>query len=416
MNQTIYFPALGASYMHGVKKDIKHLNGKSFRYFHKSNGLINYGCTLITAGHFYKDNIKELLDFDFDNDIILGDSGGFQLSTGAVEYNDDIVKTFFNWLENNTNYAMNLDFPPYIKKFTGQVEEGYDQKEYFDEKLALSKKHFDYFYHNQSGKTKYLKVLHGRDLKELDKWYNGMKDFHFDGGWSIGSLSTRSTSDIYLVLLTFFYLMEHGELDRKDYNDKLSLLHFLGFSKMATLPVILYLQTILNSRKSKLTISFDSSSPFLTSAYGNYWFYISLNGAKNLKISQSSLKNKDKMDLDQPLPCTCPVCKGLMFKDLYNFSNEEGDSFKTDFYMYLSLHNIYTFLKYKHNVETVIDLNSNEINEEFFDSKIIKLFKMIDQANKSSSPVNYIRQVQKEIINLDEEPTTQQSTIKKFII
>lgn len=414
MNQTIYFPALGASYMCGVKKDIKHLNGKSFRYFHKSNGLINYGRTLITAGHFYKDNLKEILDLDFDNDIILGDSGGFQLSTGAVQYSDDIVKTFFNWLENNTNYAMNLDFPPYIKKFTGQVEEGYDQKEYFEDKLKLSQKHFDYFHQNQSGKTKYLKVLHGRDLKELDKWYNGMKDFYFDGGWSIGSLSTRSTSDIYLVLLTFFYLFEQGELDKK-YCDKLALLHFLGFSKIATLPVVFYLQKILNERKSGLTISFDSSSPFLTSAYGNYWFYIGNSGAKNLKITQSSLKTKDQMNLDQSLPCSCPVCKGLTFKDLYNFSNE-GESFKTEFYMYLSLHNIYTFLKYKYNIESIINLNSKEINEEFFDAKIIKLFKIIDQAILNSSPLNYIRQSQKEIINLDEEPTTQQTTIKKFII
>lgn len=411
MNKSIYFPAIGGTVANGMLQDTKHKNGKSFRFLGENDRIFTYRKTLCTAGHYHKIPIKEKLNLDFDKDIVLGDSGGFQLSTGSIKYSFEIVEKFFNWLENNTNYAMNIDFPPYKKGFAGNVhEEAYDEKKYFADNLEKSISHFKYFSEHASGKTKFMNVLHGRNTKELDAWYEAIKHFDFPGGWGIGSLSTKSSNDIYLVLLTFFYLYEKKEFQRMKESFP-SFLHFLGFSRIATMPVVLYLQHKLNERDEKLIITFDSSSPFSCIQFGSYYFSFGSNGIQMFKFLSSTIEDKDKLNLDLPLPCSCPVCKDVKFSDIFHLVNDKG-GFKSEFYMYLGLHNMFTLVEHKKKLESIVELGSEKINQEFFSSNIFKLFKMIDQAFLAPSPINYIASSKQEIINLDNEKEVDSSSSK----
>jgi len=354
--------------------------------------------------------MKTALDLDLEKDIILGDSGGFQLSTGAVKYSEEIVETFFTWLENNTNWAMNLDFPPYIKRFTGE-RLNFDEDAYFKEKLEASVKHFKYFKDHASGKTKFMNVIHGRNHKELNAWYEVIKDFNFEGGWGVGSLSTRSTNDIYLILLVFFYLYEKGEMNKK-YNDILTLLHFLGFTNIFRMPVVLYLQNQLNVRDINITLSFDSSSYGFSAGLGKYASVISNYGIKNVTFSNTWLGNK-QIQTDVPLPCNCPVCNKMKLSNLFQYAKDDG--FKTEFYMYLTAHNLYKLIEYKKNVESIMLYNCKEMQDEYFDAKNVKLFRFIDGAFNADKPSQYIHANRAEICKLAETEITEPAeSIKKF--
>ena len=413
MNKSVYFPALGGTYVGGLRKDIKHENGKSFNYFENSNGIFKYRKGLITAGHFHKLEIAKEFNLNFEKDIMLGDSGGFQLSTGSIKYSIEIVEKIFNWLENNSNFAMNLDFPPYRKGFSGKVLEDIDPVTYFNEKMEKSIEHFKMFEKKMSGKTKFLNVLHGRNIKELDKWYENVKQFNFPGGWSIGSLSTKSTNDIYLVLLTFFYLYEKKEIQKISQYFP-CFFHFLGFSKVSRFPVISYLQQQLNKKNINVLLSFDSSSPILSAQrFGKYWVFINTKGIQSLIFSNLIIKNNEKMSYDQPLPCSCPVCKQLKLSDIFKYVHEKG--FTTEFYMYTAAHNIFKLIEYKHKIDLIIEMDSQRINEEFFDAENVKMFKIINQAFKADSPINYIVQNKQLIINIDNEKQIQeQNTLNNF--
>ena len=49
---------------------------------------------------------------DRDNTTIIGDSGGFQIQTNAIKFKgDDTRNRMMNWLQNNCDWSMILDFP-----------------------------------------------------------------------------------------------------------------------------------------------------------------------------------------------------------------------------------------------------------------------------------------------------------------
>ena len=131
----IYIPSFSVGVYGGdAKKNLMIGDKLSVRFYSKDySAKYRHPYFLVTAGHFYKNmNYFEQMGFDSDS-LILGDSGGFQIATGALEYSDDLRYQIFNWLEHNSNVAMNLDIPPRIK-YEGQ----------FDYCLQESKKNFKY--------------------------------------------------------------------------------------------------------------------------------------------------------------------------------------------------------------------------------------------------------------------------------
>lgn len=390
-NRCIYFPALSTETVD--KKKILHKNGKSFRFYNKDS-IFYYPNFLSSAGiHLNRKEFVKELEIDLKNTIILGDSGGYQLVTGKLKQSMETTDKILNWLENNTTYGMNLDFPP---------------RDQFKERLDISYQNYQYFYEHKQNKTKLMNVLHGPTLDRLNIWYDRIKDFDFPGGWGMGSLVG---SNIFYFLLNFFFLFEKGEIEK--HSAKEALIHFLGFSRIKDMPILLYLQHKLNKMNLDVTITFDSSSPILSAAYGNYYLSLSETGYKQLNIPLKIITNKEHVNLEENMPCNCPVCKNLTLKDvLINHLKNGGE--KSIFYLYVGCHNLYKLLEFKFNIENVMRFDNRTIYENTFNTSLIEIFGIIDKAFEDKFPSKYIQRHKNVIDSLDKDEKEMNSKLSQF--
>lgn len=242
-NNVVYFPSLSSgAYAHVIKKDIEIKPGIPYRFWDKRTPEEwRYPYFLVTAGHYYK---KPTLrqDWGLDKDcLVFGDSGGFQIATGALKWDISLRDTIFQWLENNSDIAANLDIPPRTK-YAGR----------FQEALDFSLDNFKHFEAHQTGKTKFLNVSQGSNPKERETWYKAVKDFQFQG-WSLGG-SRRIIDLLHAIAM----MLENKEFD-KTYN---TWVHVLGASKVSDFLVYGKIQQMLNElTDNRITLSTDSSSP-----------------------------------------------------------------------------------------------------------------------------------------------------------
>lgn len=217
------FPSITSGYQkfHFINND-KLSNGVSCRYYNNST----FKNLLISAGHNYRfNNFRK--DLGASTAVVLGDSGGYQLISNALEYTNLIEDRgiILNWLENNCDIGVNLDISPSIKDMT------------FNEALKLSYDNFKYFHENQTGKIKLLNVIHGENKKELKKWYNKVKCFDFYG-WAVGSIKINNL------------------LDALDIIENSAHIHLLGIYDFE------FIRTVSNlSKKYDLNITYDTSLP-----------------------------------------------------------------------------------------------------------------------------------------------------------
>ena len=287
------------------------------------NSKIKHPYLLISAGHNLNLDIKKY-NIDLDKNLILGDSGGYQIATDKIKYSDNLRKKIFDWLENNTNYAMNLDIPPYA----------YNNSDYtnsFDNALEMSLKNFEFFENNQSGKTKYLNIIHGRSVNDIQNWYNKVKHFEFGGGWAIGSMVGYNAA-LFSILLSFAVLYQNGEIDK--FNSE-SILHILGFSKVREIIHIQYLCQKLKEKDYNFSITYDSSSPGNLATRLQYVVdYSMFSGTKSITLKRGELKNN---------LCRCSICKNKTISDLIEY-NLENNSVKSASYVKIYLHNLYHLL------------------------------------------------------------------------
>jgi len=383
-----YLPAFSASALNSLTKNEIHPSGKTYQIY-KEDGIFNYNKFLFSSGHILKSlpKLKDNLEIDLNSNLVLGDSGGFQIATEKLKYNDEVRKTIFNWLEYNTNYAMNLDLPPYVS--SNNKKRG---NNYFDNQLKQSVDNFKFFESNQSGATKFLNILHGRTKEDLEKWYSSVKDFNFSGGWSIGSVSVN----IFYILQSFFYLYDMGEFDK--INNRNTLIHILGFSKINKILFVSYLQKKLREYNYDINITFDSSTFAFTASFGNYYFDLVVEGTKRIVFSNT--RNYD--NIDEYFPCDCPICKNMKIKDILG-NREEGKGFSSSQYAFISFHNLYRTLCYKEfldrslglldmsEIDNMIETGKEENNNEeenkrkdisFLDTKTLRIFQIIDKAFK----------------------------------
>lgn len=379
MNKTVYIPAIsvGPSLMFLKSNDI--FNGKSFR-FYNPDSFFNYNSILLSAGHNYKHpKLIDDIGIDLNNSLVFGDSGGYQMAVGQIKNSPEIKEQIFEWLENNSNIAANLDIPPYVSINNFRTGS-------FEDSLNQSIENFKYFEKNQSGKTKYLNVLHGRGLRDINNWYDGVHHFNFTGGWAIGS----SGVNLFYILQAFFFLLEKGELKRYDSKD--AIIHIFGCSKIAIIRYLVFLQHLLNKYGYNIRISFDSSYPFKTAAFGNYFVLINKNGMVNMRLSNR--QNYKDLNIDVLLPCDCPVCNGVTYRDLLN----EKLEFNSLSYNIIACHNLYQVLKYKETIERIIFIDTRETNELFTDAEK-SIFKLIETCFSEKDPSVYIERNKTFLIN-----------------
>jgi hypothetical protein len=122
----------------------------------------------------------------------------------------------------------------------------------------------DYFIkHRTLGATKFLNVVQGRNLEESNLWYDRVKDYKFEG-WS---LAGHHKENFEMTMTRIITMMDDGLICNKDW------MHILGVGKLANGCVYTEMQRQIRKNQDhgnpNFTISYDVSSPFTTTAFGN---------------------------------------------------------------------------------------------------------------------------------------------------
>jgi len=349
------------SLANSIRKDYKIKDELSIKFFSDEfPEQWRHKYFLVTAGHFYKTmNYRERMGYG-DDTLLLGDSGGFQIASGAIKWDADIKDKIFQWLEANSDIAMNLDIPP---RMTLQGK--------FRECLDISKANFKYFADNQTGKTKFLNVIQGTDEHSYMKWYDEVKQFPFSG-YAIGG----GGSSLYKYmsgLMTLINGKEHLNTNNKYF-------HILGTSKIFDFMLLAQTQKSLNDIGANIIMTTDSSTPSLAVVYGFYYTNYNFKSGRFNSIHMP--KRRDDFQLrDYPLPyCTefdKYLGKYVTTSDVVDW-NKDGE-------FGMILHN---FMFFKDIMDRITDLINGPkyLIEQEVSADMFKILNSIDEMIKGDDP------------------------------
>jgi len=375
----IYFPSFSVgSFSQDLKDDYKLRNDLSIRFYSKQfPEKWRHPYFLVTAGHYYKKkNFIDIWGINKEDTLILGDSGGFQIASGAIKWDKQLLGVIFDWLEYNSSIAMNLDIPPKMQ-YAGK----------FTECLELSKENFKYFAEKQTGATKFLNVLQGVDDLSYAKWYSEVSSFEFSG-WAIGG-----GSSIYRMMAALSVLLKNKEHK----NPRNEYLHILGTSKVLDFFVLSQIQKALNDVGSNMRVTTDSSTPSRAVVYGFYYSdvflkhnafqYIHLPKERTVQgsIRELDLQYTGKRD-NFVLPKCCEfdnmLTDAYIYEDVVNFTYAAYNS--------IVLHNLYFFKDAMERINSYvygIDYILQQVVTKDMYLIIKSIREMVESSENGSDPV-----------------------------
>ena len=364
MSKFIYFPSFSAGAMgSSLAKNVKLKNDLSIR-FYSDEFPKKYRHTdiLITAGHhFEKDDYKNDLGLT-DKNLVMGDSGGYQIASGAIKWDMSIRERIFKWLEHNSDIAMNLDIPPKIK-YEGMYEEC----------LKISKDNFKYFADNQSGNTDFLNVVQGTNDLEYINWYNEMKDYPFQG-WAVGG----GGRNVFTFMSGVMSLLQGGE-HLKDTN---KYFHILGISKIKDFLMLNQLQKSLNEIGSDIVVTTDSSSPDRAVVFGSYYHSYDFKKAVFRSINVPKYDDSFKDQVFKHLPVSTEFDREYLREAL---TWDDTIEWKGQCTMAIRLHNFMVFKEAIEKAEYYVHCH-DYIKKQILSNDMYELLTAIDAMVKNDNP------------------------------
>lgn len=263
--------------------DLDFLNPKS-SLFHLEAALFSAGQAAKTDADAGK---KNFVTERAAGCTVIGDSGGYQIQTGKIEWRGDPTrKRLLEWMEKHCDWSMALDVPTgsigtkSVAQYRNRIE---SKGRYFDQ-LVIDGREYglddlhrenglgpdfnsclyqtlfnnDWFAsHRTPGATKLINVLQGRDERESKEWYARVKHYEFEG-WAFAG-AARLQYDV--VLQRLLDMRDDNVLDRDWY-------HFLGVGGLEHGCILTTIQQALRAINPVARVSFDVSSPFLTASCG----------------------------------------------------------------------------------------------------------------------------------------------------
>lgn len=333
-------------------------------YLNANSKLWHCRYALYSAGLFNKSVISPVnmvSERDQSKTVVIGDSGGYQIGTGALtemkgwskftskpdqiielwHTNPQIRARIHRWLETYTDYAMTLDMPLWAKS---KKNSPFSQLS-TEQLIELSVDNLRYFSDNK-GKThgrttKLLNVLQDDEQGGGTAWYQAVKDFDCNG-WAFGS-ETKTNFDNTLTWMR--RLLDEKKLDNTEW------IHILGIGKLDNAVLYTALQRKLSHLVGhKIQISFDSSTPFQLA--GKFQKYL-LDPALTSDLSTWKLQHKkllekyeaDPADLHtQIADANSPVMALLKLEDFYTRSGDFVQrTVGSDISPFLVNHNMYAY-------------------------------------------------------------------------
>ena len=370
MSKFIYFPSFSAGeYGDKLKKDFRFRNGMTCRFYSEEmEEKYRHPQVLITAGaHFKTDGYRDKLGLTKDN-LVMGDSGGYQIASGAMKWDIKHRDRIFKWLEENTDIAMNLDIPPRLK-YQGQ----------YAECLQISKENFKYFSDNQTGATKFMNVIQGDDEHTYMNWYNEVKDFDFLG-WGIGGCG----GSLYRFMSGVLALINGKE----HLKDSTKVIHILGTSKIRDFLMLKQLSKSIGDVGSKAIITTDSSSPDRAVVFGTFYTGFSMKRGTFESVGFPNAKhNSDIINDFNNLPIkSWPRLTDFDDKLAETVDWSDVANWNPDCTIGMRMHNFYLFKDAIQQVEHYID-GHNYILEQVVDKDTYTVLMSIDEMVKSDKPI-----------------------------
>ena len=258
------------------------LEPRDFNFLRDDNRFWSYKYALASAEKF-RGNDKNAIGHRNGAEHVLGDSGGYQIGTGAftgadrwqglrqdevIEHwrNSNMLEEITKWCEMRCDYAMTLDIPLWVNRDKSKKKKN---KSPFaglstEALLKLSVENLQYLtdkrgaWTNGRYKCKYLNVLQGENIEEEKLWFDAVRRFKLDG-WSLAG-SVGVDGGPYRIINRLLIMADMGLL-KSGYD----WVHLLKLGKLRWAPVVTALQYALRkSVNKKLTISFDSSSAYMS--------------------------------------------------------------------------------------------------------------------------------------------------------
>ena len=372
----LYIPSLSAgSMVSAFKKDTKFEDGTTMRFFAKEYPeKWRHPHFLVTAGHHYKKmDFRDQLGLD-DGTFVFGDSGGFQIATGALKWDGTIREKIFHWLEANSDVAANLDIPPRVT---------FENR--FHDAMDISFDNFKYFEKNQSGKTKFLNVIQGTFSDEYKEWYHKFKDFDFKG-WCIGG-PKKLVDFMYVIAL----MLQEREFEKKH----IEYIHLLGISKISDFFILATLQELLNKMTdNRIQLMSDSSSPGQYPVFGTYLHsgnyktqtFTELYFPKNAEYRRKTHIKQGKggeitIDKTKHVPCSmgCPACNDFTYEYLGGKTDAGLDRYSQEGMPRMVVHNTHLYCEIVKDINKLtnnhVELLETAIPKELF-NVILSLHEM----------------------------------------
>lgn len=375
----VYVPSLQSGYARFATKrnrevrdgDLpKHFRVRDLDFLDPNSQLWSCGYTLYSSGQFDKVQLRSadiIRDRKRGKSVVIGDSGGFQLGSGAIRNKQEqdtlnglarspskfmaqwhtvgFRERTLRWLEMYTDYAMTLDMVLWGSKEHDKNSTSPLRNLSVDQLIDLSVDNLRYFSDNRGqvsgGGTKFLNVLQDIGNGSGDRWYQAVKDFEFEG-WAFGG----STKLISNLLRWCHRLLWDKKLDKTEW------FHLLQNSP----PVFSVVYTAIQRALSKavgheITLSYDSSSPHQGSGQLRAMYQMP-SFTSDLRTWTMSSKRVDQNiqlalgDITKPLPSDSPLSTFFTLNDLNAHTDLYRDSFVDQFAEHLMTnHNIYVFHK-----------------------------------------------------------------------
>lgn len=287
-NVALYTPALSEAFISTLNKPNADLGGGfsnvDLQFTNPNSKLFFYPWVLYSAGQAAATKSKagavNWLTDRASRDhrvVVLGDSGGYQVQQGTIEFGPDTTERMLRWLERVADYSMTLDFPTggiargslnrHIERLR---QEGHD----IDGEAETHGFGVDYMgclrqtvinnelFESQrvAGATSLLNVIQGRNERESSFWYEQVKHFPFEG-WAFAG---KHHTQLSMTLRRLLDMQRDGKLASCRW------IHFLGVSTLRHGIVLSFLQRALRESgiAPHVQVTFDSASPVKTATSG----------------------------------------------------------------------------------------------------------------------------------------------------
>lgn len=386
----VYFPSLSSgAYASPLTKNLEVAPGVPYRFWDdRVPEEWRYKYFLMTAGHLYKKSeIRKT--WGLEDSLVFGDSGGFQIATGALKWDMALRDQIFEWLEANSDIACNIDIPPRVT-YEGR----------FQEALDISLDNFKYFEKKQSGKTNFLNVIQGSNPVEFKHWYDTVKGMEF-GGWCFGS-SRRLVDFMYILAL----MIKEKEFDNKNN----TWVHLLGISKVSDFFVLAQMQKLMNEyTDNRITVSTDSSSP------GQYPIFGQMVWSPNWKDQVFNMLYFPKDGSKLGYPKTGNVPSLINHPGVPYLTWDIVENYSTEAVTRLTYHNLYMYVYTADNVEKLVNSCPLEVLAELIPNDLVQILRSMEEMFHSSDPIAvyeryrqfYVKYGGENVMNMAKEVATE---------